>query len=68
MIHETSRQQDIQNLAAAMQRVIDTIEQTSIVHELHTWTEPSITMDELQFTLCRLNEQISCLQLKDSLT
>ena len=68
MIYETSRQQDIQNLAAAMQRVIDTIEETSIVHELHYWTEPPVALDELKFTLCRLNEQIPSLQLKDSLT
>ena len=68
MIHETSREEDVRSVAVAMQCIIDTIEQTSIVHELHYWTEPPVTMDELKFTLSSLNKQIPSLQLKDSLT
>ena len=68
MIHETSREEDVQSLAIAMQCIIDTIERTSIVHELQVWTEAPITPEDLKFTLSSLNNQIPSLQLKDSLT
>ena len=68
MIQETSRQQDIQSVAQAMQLIIDCIDSTSIIHELQVFTEAPVTPDELKFTLSRLSDQVSSLQLKDSLT
>ena len=68
MIHETSREQDLQSVAQAMQCIIDAIDTTSIVHELQVFTEAPVTPDELKFTLSRLSDQISSLQLRDSLT
>ena len=68
MIQETSREEHIYKVSLAMGYLIDTIDSTSVIHELQVFTEAPVTPDELRLTLCRLNNQISSLQLRDSLT
>ncbi len=67
MISETSRANHIAKLSDAMGYVIDTIDTTSVVHELQDYTDAPTTIDDLRLTLCRLLNEISNLQLKDSL-
>ncbi len=67
MISETSRANHIAKLSDAMAYVIDTIDTTSVIHELQAYTDAPTTSDDLRLTLCRLRNEISNLQLKDSL-
>ena len=67
MISETSRAAHIAKLADAMGYVIDTIDTTSVVHELQAFTDAPTSSDDLRLSLCRLLNEISNLQLKDSL-
>ena len=67
MISETSRANHIAKLSDAMAYVIDTIDTTSVIHELQAYTDAPTTSDDLRLTLCRLLNEIPNLQLKDSL-
>ena len=68
MIQETSRENHVYKVARAMQYLINTIDSTSVVHELQAYTDAPVNTDDLRLTLCRLNNEISNLQLKDKLT
>ena len=68
MIQETSREEHVYKVALAMGYLIDTIDSTSVVHELQVFTDAPVTTDDLRLTLCRLNNEIGNLQLKDRLT
>jgi hypothetical protein len=67
MISEVSRADHLAKLADAMAYVIDTIDSTSVVHELHDFTDAPANPDDLRLSLCRLRNEISNLQLVDSL-
>ena len=68
MISETTREEHVYKVALAMQYLIDTIDSTSVIHELQAYTDAPTPTDDLRLTLCRLNNEISNLQLKDKLT
>ena len=67
MIQETSRQEHVHKVALAMGYLIDTIDSTSVIHELQVFTDAPVTTDELRLTLSRLYNELANLQLKDQL-
>ena len=68
MISETSRAVHIAKLAKAIGYVVESIDSTSVLHELSSFTDAPTSVDALRLTLCRLYNEIPNLQLKDTLS